>query len=1364
MHRPSERTSSFPRSCFWGVCLSVLTLVVAPAWAAPTFSYSSDFESDADGATPAGWVAANCGNDIVSVGPSNNPKVMAADPPGWASVSVVAGGLGAVNYAVPWSGSKRFTILHPGWDYNAAFASGATFTGTGATYTGTYPMDLQNNSLKAVFDLAMRTGRTGTSTHGFVFTVQPVENAQTVHIVGLPYGREGYDQNGFGVEVDVYNNTGGGGSGSGDLDNKHVGINLYRMWDNNGSFSGQGITVPSLKTNQEQGVAVPFPNPNNSGSLSAWCSVGDNNQPLHFTVYYNDPNKGGLGVVRVYLKVDPATKAAGDPPVPASQAPFSFGYDAGDDPVDGKLMVEAYVGAWPSTGAAFGFVAARSGSTHISQVDNVHVETNAVTGTATAPVTYPAGSPVFDPGTATATLPVSERVQAGTAGLTRPGWDVSSYLVYPATSVGTLTTVLDVFKGSIRSQRDSGFVLGKAVGEPDLNYYTAGASGGGLAGNFGGDRLPPGMSLNLTWIGILATGWIYFPVGNKDYDLCMNSDNGYEIRIGNTIVSYSAADGTFSSGLNGGSHFTLHVDEAGVYPIQLLWFDWGGGAYMEFYRRTDGPMTPYLLVGNTTWGIADQPVIFGLRNGAAAPDYVDSYTATPPVLPDVVLSPSQKVGDVSVVSGQPAGFSLKTVWVRYPGGPSNTSGIIMKQNGGDGDVRQTSLGFLDALDNLVPGTVSQVVNYRGVGESDGPIGGGADFPSIPSGAGQYGLRAEGYAVFPVAGRYLLGAEADDDMYVRFGEQTVLTSPCCRNLILSLNVTDPGVYPIRVECIGDGPPNRIDFYELSPTPNGYVYTSVNSAQSTVKVHTSMAGGTYTWTSETNKWNIPADRKVATLDDVQDADLGWNATLVKSGITTDNNMGLTAALIRGDLVGLDSSAYPRATDTPLYINYADNGLVAAGQGNFSVAAAAPQNTPDRPISSFLSGGSPLLTADDSEDYVVSFQGYVAFPAPGYYAFNTNCDDGSIVWMAGKPVAYFNVNSGAGDNTPGFIYVEEAGVYDIRMDYFERGGASEVELVQYLPDGRTAALINDPNQNASPKRVKVYRALKTVPATTAYADPGQLPLSSKLGEIYRHGDPGARVQFVNAVFAYGDYEYGVGHDKLRTLFEHHELLASVLDDVPSLNHQGALALDQVFDTVVFPEATFPPGVGPNAFAMRATGLLALTKGGHIFEVASDDGFRIWMGGMTPGEIGPNHGVYNVTFYVNAPEDGLYPFTLEYNQGVGGYAISFNEVLVNATGDGFDRVPVNTANASKVYVGLTSCPLPSVDSDVDGDVDQVDFGAFQKCFSGDGQSYDDDACKCFDKDTDADVDATDFSAFLDCVTGPTVTWSQALKPDCQP
>lgn len=201
--------------------MGLVLLSAMPAWGAPTFSYTTDFESDADGATPAGWIVANSGDTPFSAGPSLDPKVMAADPANWETRSQL-GAAGVVNYAVPWSGNgttgHRFTILHPGWSTNdtLAWATGAMFTGPGATYTGTYPMNLQNNSFKAVFDLAVRTANRPTSTHGFTFVVQPVADAQHVRVVGEAYGREGYDMNGFSVEVDVYQNTGGAGSGSGD--------------------------------------------------------------------------------------------------------------------------------------------------------------------------------------------------------------------------------------------------------------------------------------------------------------------------------------------------------------------------------------------------------------------------------------------------------------------------------------------------------------------------------------------------------------------------------------------------------------------------------------------------------------------------------------------------------------------------------------------------------------------------------------------------------------------------------------------------------------------------------------------------------------------------------------------------------------------------------------------------------------------------------------------------------------------------------------------------------------------------------------------------------------------------------------------
>lgn len=60
----------------------------------------------------------------------------------------------------------------------------------------------------------------------------------------------------------------------------------------------------------------------------------------------------------------------------------------------------------------------------------------------------------------------------------------------------------------------------------------------------------------------------------------------------------------------------------------------------------------------------------------------------------------------------------------------------------------------------------------------------------------------------------------------------------------------------------------------------------------------------------------------------------------------------------------------------------------------------------------------------------------------------------------------------------------------------------------------------------------------------------------------------------------------------------------------------------------------------------------------------------------------------------------------------------------------------------------VSSCDFDVDGDVDQADFGHFQRCFSGDGLPYVD-GCEAADLQVDGDVDQGDFTLFRPCMAG---------------
>ncbi len=65
---------------------------------------------------------------------------------------------------------------------------------------------------------------------------------------------------------------------------------------------------------------------------------------------------------------------------------------------------------------------------------------------------------------------------------------------------------------------------------------------------------------------------------------------------------------------------------------------------------------------------------------------------------------------------------------------------------------------------------------------------------------------------------------------------------------------------------------------------------------------------------------------------------------------------------------------------------------------------------------------------------------------------------------------------------------------------------------------------------------------------------------------------------------------------------------------------------------------------------------------------------------------------------------------------------------------------------------PGPPGDMDIDGDVDQKDFGLFQACLSGTTVPQDDPACADARLDGDSDVDYSDTAIFIGCVSGPQV------------
>ncbi|UCD27504.1 MAG: hypothetical protein JSV03_10315 [Planctomycetota bacterium] len=92
-------------------------------------------------------------------------------------------------------------------------------------------------------------------------------------------------------------------------------------------------------------------------------------------------------------------------------------------------------------------------------------------------------------------------------------------------------------------------------------------------------------------------------------------------------------------------------------------------------------------------------------------------------------------------------------------------------------------------------------------------------------------------------------------------------------------------------------------------------------------------------------------------------------------------------------------------------------------------------------------------------------------------------------------------------------------------------------------------------------------------------------------------------------------------------------------------------------------------------------------------------------------------------------------------------------------------------ICAGVICCPVPWADIDFDGDVDQVDLGLWQRCYSGPGYAYAE-GCECYDRHAvtgmqggDGDVDFSDFIWFGYCATGPTVPLDIYNPPaNCMP
>ncbi len=101
----------------------------------------------------------------------------------------------------------------------------------------------------------------------------------------------------------------------------------------------------------------------------------------------------------------------------------------------------------------------------------------------------------------------------------------------------------------------------------------------------------------------------------------------------------------------------------------------------------------------------------------------------------------------------------------------------------------------------------------------------------------------------------------------------------------------------------------------------------------------------------------------------------------------------------------------------------------------------------------------------------------------------------------------------------------------------------------------------------------------------------------------------------------------------------------------------------------------------------------------------------------------------------------------------------LVFAGENSGDYYPEGGQGTSWFRYSTMTCASPFADAEGDTDVDQDDFGAFQRCLgAGEDEPLPAD-CRCFDRNADNAVDLADFARFQVCVSGPGIKADPACE-----
>jgi hypothetical protein len=230
------------------------------------------------------------------------------------------------------------------------------------------------------------------------------------------------------------------------------------------------------------------------------------------------------------------------------------------------------------------------------------------------------------------------------------------------------------------------------------------------------------------------------------------------------------------------------------------------------------------------------------------------------------------------------------------------------------------------------------------------------------------------------------------------------------------------------------------------------------------------------TQTNEWSFTITYKTVDLANRvagTGATRGMNYHMVQA---TFDVQPLENSLTRAEAQLAPNSTIPRAIDTNLVVQVVN---FSQSEGD---AGAIPGDI-------LVPGLDPSTTGDD--DFAVEVNAYLELTA-GVHRFSMNCDDGYKISVGASlndrnapPLAFHN--GGPANETFDFL-VPQAGLYPVRLVWYERGGGAQAEWASVDLETGAKTLINDPDiQGASLKQsasgssvVKAYITFTPIAAT--------------------------------------------------------------------------------------------------------------------------------------------------------------------------------------------------------------------------------------------------------------------------------------------